>query len=465
MKKNVFKFIFGLMLISAILIVGCGGGGGQSVLQQESPESAVMRITESWRASGNSPSIVVDSNGNFVKYIRAGEDVEQNYQDSLYKKEISLNDLHLMIIDKEIENNKAKVICRLLAIESDSNNSSDSEHKTTDSTSITQEGEPYRSIRLAETSDGKPTSESEPSTQPSFSEDLFIIFFLEYDEGKWWLSDVEVTDKDPTITPTPDPTPGPDKEEYAEYTIKYINFTTEKIIKDRKDKGIINTKIILSDKEKELEGYSFVADKSTTDGIIDADGTLVLTLYFIPVENEKISYTVKYINSNNKETIDEKNIEGKKGQQIIIKGSNGLNIEIPGYIFVTTNPDKETIILEEEGTVISLYYEKVYTISGYLTDSKNSSNVIKNATIKFYIVDQNAEKGYSIFYDDEGRQVQIKTDDKGFYDTSKIESVVFKEGTYLLVVEAEGYESQTKKVTLPPETSSSSNIRANIYLK
>ena len=81
MKNRYLKYIFSLMLFSVLLMVGCGSGGGQSVLQQESPEDAVMRISNTWRASTDkSPKIEVDADGKFVRQVNESDsDSQESY--------------------------------------------------------------------------------------------------------------------------------------------------------------------------------------------------------------------------------------------------------------------------------------------------------------------------------------------------------------------------------------------------
>ena len=73
MNYRIFKQIFSLMFLSVLfMIVGCGSGG-QPVLQQETPDAAVMRISESWRVSNSSPKVLVDNTNKFVRQARAEE--------------------------------------------------------------------------------------------------------------------------------------------------------------------------------------------------------------------------------------------------------------------------------------------------------------------------------------------------------------------------------------------------------
>ena len=95
MNNRIFKLIFSLTLLSVLfMIVGCGGGGSQGVVVQESPEAAVMRITESWRASGTSPSVVVDSNNKFVRqvvYENPEEQIKQQNEQQLQQIQQLIN--------------------------------------------------------------------------------------------------------------------------------------------------------------------------------------------------------------------------------------------------------------------------------------------------------------------------------------------------------------------------------------
>ena len=131
MKKITLKYIFGLMIFSALLMVGCGGGA-QKVITSESPEAAVMRISNSWRASTeSSPKVEVDANGNFVKQVRKAEEPNEegenegsgseNEAPNTYSHAITLRDLSgakysLYVLPNGIvkSDNQAEVKCHFI---------------------------------------------------------------------------------------------------------------------------------------------------------------------------------------------------------------------------------------------------------------------------------------------------------------------------------------------------------------
>ena len=405
------------MLLSAIFLLGCGGGGGQSVLQQESPETAVMRISNSWRGSVTSPSVVVDNNNRFIRQATPQE-TDSNTSSTSNSRVIFLKDLaggkpyeiKVMSVVKN-NDNTAEVTCRF------------------------------------------------GYTNGS----LIIVFKLIFDEEKWWLDDVEITEEELG-------------ENEAFYYIYHLGPDNKDIFDFETLKGTIDDKVSAEGHERDDNDnyvYDPVTSKGTLEGTISSSEELKLIIYY---KRRPADYVVYY------QFLDE---NGKSVDSMAQKFSgNGLvGDEIDLSTIQYTIPDgyeieekPESLVLKKDSSSNEFVFkykqkkkqeeeedEENYTISGVLTDSKDSSKVIPNATIKFFIVDTNATKGYSEFFDDEGNQVQITTDENGAYDTSKLESVVFKEGTYLLVVEAEGYESQTQKVTLP-QSATKTNVRTNISL-
>ncbi len=156
MNNKVFKYIFGLMILSALMMVGCGSKE-QSVIRQDSPETAVIRLSESWRTSGNSPAIRVDSNNNFVRQATADDDEQTTTSDTSTSKitltDFSGNSYDLLIVDKEVEGNVASITTNFV----------------------------YETGYLV------------------------IVFNLIFDDGKWWIEDVSVTDNNGS-SPTPIPT-------------------------------------------------------------------------------------------------------------------------------------------------------------------------------------------------------------------------------------------------------------------
>ena len=421
MKNRSFKYIFGLVLLSALfMIVGCGGGGGQSVLQQESPESAVMRISSDWRASTDSPAVVVDANNRFIRQATTQEtDSGSSSSSSSSGKVIYLKDL--------------------------------------------AGGNPYK-LEVVNVERNKDNPNIAIVTCRFYYDNgaLLIVFNLVFDEEKWWLDGVEIEEEELG-------------ENEAYYYIYHIGPDDTEIFDMEQLKGTIGDKASAEGHEKDdNDNYVYDPDASskTIEGKIDSTG-LKLFIYY---KRRTASFVVIH-NFYNEGVLDESlsskiTGSGFVGEEV---GSSYLSTNIPDGYETTKTPESLVINRDEKSNKFLYEYTKKseqqeddpdkpeeYTISGVVTDSKDSSKPVANAVIKFFIVDDNAEKGYSKFNDEEGNQVQITTDSQGKYDTSSL-TTPFKAGTYLLVIEIDGYESQTIKVTLPQD-SKENNYRANISL-
>ena len=415
MKNKSLKYIFSLILFSVLLMVGCGSGGGQSVLQQESPEDAVMRISNTWRASTDSPAVVVDANNRFVRQARdLGTDSNNSSNTNPNSNIIYLKDL--------------------------------------------AGGKPYElKVIKVEKSDNK----SEVTSHFDYEKGtLIIVFKLIFDEEKWWLDDVVIRDEELG-----------EKEAYC--YISHIGPDNEKLFDEEKITKTIGDSVLAKDYAKDDDKYVFDSE-NTIDSIIisgSSDNSLVI-LY----QRREAQFTVVYNFFDEKgNIISDKTVEstntGYVGDTIDLTEIEN-DISFDGYE-KTSGPESLVISRKEDLNKFVFEYQKIkkddpeleYTISGVVTDKNNNNKPIPNAVIKFFIVDENAQKGYSELYynDNSNEQVQITTDSEGKYDTSKIENAEFKEGTYLLVVEVRGYESQTIKVKLPKE-SKENNFRANISL-
>ena len=249
MKNRTLKYIFSLMIFSVLLmVVGCGSGGGQGVAVQETPEAAVMRITDNWRASSNSPSVVVDENNRFIRQAsepKNGIDVEsitvkpqsQNNNDNTFTKTITLFDLasntyELKVLTVEKLGTTASVKCSFL----------------------------YGS-------DGY----------------LILLFTLEFDEGKWWLVDVEITDQKL-------------EEGKAVYTVQHIRITPEGKyeIEQTIEVGDIGSTAYVTPKTT-YQSYEFMSehpDNKLSDTITE-DGNMILKVYYKYAE--KVEYLINYI--------------------------------------------------------------------------------------------------------------------------------------------------------------------------
>ncbi len=234
MKSKTFKYIFSLMLLSAIFMLGCGSGGSQSVLQQESPESAVMRISNNWRASSSSPAVVVDSNNKFIRQATTQE-TDSNTTSNSNSKVIYLKDIaggepyELKVTDVEkIDDYTANVTCKFY----------------------------YKNGSLV------------------------IVFKLIFEDDKWWLDDVEIKEEELG-------------ENEAYYYIYHLDpdgnelFDVEQLI------GTIGDSISATGHEKDDNDkfvYDDDASANTINGKVESDGTNLIIYY----KRRTAEYTVIY---------------------------------------------------------------------------------------------------------------------------------------------------------------------------
>ena len=409
------------MLLSALfMIVGCGGGGGQSVLQQESPESAVMRISNNWRASTDSPAVVVDANNRFIRQA-TDQDSSSSSSSSSSGKVIYLKDLaggepyKLEVVGVERVEDKATVDCRFY----------------------------YESGAL------------------------YIKFYLVFDEEKWWLEDVSITEEKL----------GKDE---AYYYICHIGPDDKELFDQEQLKGTIGDSVSAKGHEKDdNDNYVYDPDASsnTIEGKIDSAG-LKLIIYY---KRREAKYTVVYnFLDENGQLDNEKTKEfsgvGKVGDTVDLSEIE-KSMSFDGYN-KNTVPESLVINRDENSNNFVFEYQKIkktdpdpdptptpdpeeqkYSISGAVTDSNGKVIDDTEVTIKFYKL--NDDGTYEACLDSSENEIVIKIQ-TGNYDTST-NDYFFEEGEYLLVVTAEGYESQTIKVTLPKD-STANNYRANISL-
>lgn len=469
MKNKSLKYIFSLMLFSVLLIVGCGGGGTQRVLTQETPEAAVMRIADSWRVSNNSPAVVVDNSNRFVRQARAEEitptpvdgSSTKDSQQSSSKDIITLYDLaasdtyELKVLNVEKSDTSASVECSFL---------------------YGKEG--Y----------------------------LILLFKLVFDEGKWWLDDVVITNK-------------PIEKGKALYTVKYIGldakdnainlksyqetdtigkeitiaslpFDGYEFIEDYSDNvpsgkitedselvlklyyrkivtaqyvvnhikldanGVaiateterltakVDSEVVYKVQKDKYTDYTYVeiSDKTKTSGKVKSDGSLVLFLYY--QYNVEAKYTVKLIDVDTQEEIPGYTYSTEPvilGKVITLT----LPKDLKGYEFAGKEEDLK-VTVSKNNIEFKLYFKKVkgYQISGTIDDG---SSVLQGVTVQVFKSDN---PNVCI--------TETTTDKEGFYSVT-----VDSEGTYLVVVTGNGYEPKTIMVTVPKENT---NIRLSCKL-
>ncbi len=396
------------MLLFAIFMLGCGSGGSQSVLQQESPEAAVMRISNNWRASSSSPAVVVDSNNKFIRQA-TDQDTNSNTTSNSNSKVIYLKDIaggdpyELKVTDVKKADNTAEVTCKFY----------------------------YKNGTLV------------------------IVFKLIFEDDKWWLDDVEIKEEELGENEAylyiyhigPD-----NKELYNEPDRKKETIGSTVYAKDYK----INDS---NDPNYDLYEYKSALEDSITIGSSENK----LTLYY---KRRTAEYTVIY------NFYDENgNLVTSMTKEFTGSGNVGDNVDtskitytIPDGYELTEEPKSLVINRNKDSNKFVFKYnlnkqeeENKYTITGYINSSKGKVEGVK---IQFYKINKETGKAEPCVKDN--KIIEVITDANGKYNTSSLD-YEFTEGDYLLVVDKEGYESQTIKVTLPIDTAQ--DVRANITLK
>lgn len=141
--KKAFKYLLGIMMFSALFLIGCGGSSNdKQILESERPDAAVIRIANEIRASAASPR---KADGNPEKQVLKLYDLAGNVY-ALDVADITKTDLD------------ATVTCYFTY------------------------GTGSKDV-------------------------MTIIFGLVFDEGKWWFEEVKITDggnPNPPPTPTED---------------------------------------------------------------------------------------------------------------------------------------------------------------------------------------------------------------------------------------------------------------------
>ncbi len=412
MKNKSLKLLFCLTLLSVLfMILGCGSGGSQSVLQQESPEAAVMRISNDWRASTESPAVIVDASNRFIRQATVQE-TETNSSSNLSGKVIYLQDLissetyKLEVVDVERVNDRAAVTCNFYY-----------ENGT-----------------------------------------LNIVFKLEFEEGKWWLDDVEITDK------------AFEKGEAA-YLVEHYLYSgdhLDKIVRDDLIVDKIDAKVEAISRN-DFDNYLFISTDTrniATGTVLASDDSaypLTLKLYYKKLADYTV--TCYFLDESN-------NIVSEKTESIAGKGFIGDTIKIEekdyktfdGYELIaeiiseTIKNITEITLKDGEANELKFYYklekgdepEKGDKITGTITDEGGHAIA---ASIQLFKVN---DEGKAVPVEKNGESWIIRTED-GKYTFEDLE-----QGTYLLVVSANGYEPKTIKVSLPED--SNNNVRANIQL-
>ena len=300
MKNRIFKLIFSLTLLSVLfMIVGCGSGGSQKIAAQASPEEAVMKTFESWRVSPEtSPSIVVDSEGNFLRQASSEEIASSTtpVEGEEAKGTIKIRKLYapdeeplvFTIYWKNKADTKASIYCK--------------EEKGT----------------------------------------LYLTFVLEFDENQWWIEDVIVSEK-------------PAVEGVATYQIMHIKLDetgNQFDIDLTTGSGVIGEKVqITPNKYEDYEEYKDYSD-NVESGIIAEDNSLVLKQYYKP---RMAKYTVSYKNLKNNEKIqDSITLEAQVGKEVT---ANKIE-KIGDYVLLESESKLTGKVLSDGSLELVLYYQK-----------------------------------------------------------------------------------------------------------
>ena len=404
MNNKALKYIFGLMLLSVILVVGCGIGGSQSVLTQESPETAVMRISDSWRVSTTSPSVVVDGNNRFIRQASSQETDSENASDSgkkvIYLKDLSGNEPYkLEVVNVEKADNTAAVTCNFYY--------------------------------------DKGT--------------LIVVFKLVFEDEEWWLDDVEITDK------------AFEEGEAGYQTIHHLMIGEKELNAGYySDFGKGKIGEIIKAQPKTFDGFKFVAtypNTIATGSILattDSGYPLTLELYYRKLATYTFSiYLLGKDNSITSKTTIYDSV-GFVGDKVSLTDKD-LQKTYTGYKLITKDISESIKnitgleLQDDNSNELKLYYEldgktepeTSNKISGTITDE--TGNIA--ATIQLFKID---EKGESVL-------VSSLDTENGEYSFEDLE-----DGDYLLVISAKGHEPKTIKMTLPE--SEKTNTRANIRL-
>jgi hypothetical protein len=336
MKNRSLKYIFSLMLFSVLLMVGCGSGGGQSVLQQESPEDAVMRISNNWRASTDSPAVVVDANNRFIRKA-TDQESDSGSSSSAIGKLIYLKDL--------------------------------------------AGGEPYKLV----VTDVKKSNDNTATVTCNFDYGkgkLIIVFKLIFDEEKWWLDDVEIRDEELG-------------ENEAYCYISHIGPDNEKLFDEETVIKTIGDSVLANDYVKDDDKYELDSAKTIESIIISGSSDNSLVIHY---QRREAKYTVVYcfLDENGKsEKSQEVKGNGYVGNTIDLSEIE-KEVSLDGYE-KKSGPEPESLVIsrKEDLNKFVFEYQKIkkddpeleYTISGVVTDKNNNDEPIPNAVIKFFIVD------------------------------------------------------------------------------
>mgnify|MGYP003289886748 CR=1 FL=1 len=378
--KNTYKCLLSVLALSVLFLIGCGGGGGsQSVLPSESPEDAVNRITASWRASNSSPAILVDTNGNFIR--KAEGDKPSPAPGPAPSRIIHLFDLDnnsydLNVVDVVKNDTTATVTCHY--------------NYSTDTTGG------Y----------------------------LVIVFGLIFDENKWWLDTVDITDKElPSGT--------------APYSVEHVKVTFAGVPVGEPEYETFYGKVgsaVSATPKTYTDGYEFLGfdyakagNVTVASGTITSGNTLVLRLYYGIL---KADYTVNHIMLNADYSIASTTTETLR--EAVGSTVTATVAEFNDYSYLGDDFVRGTMktvisgVVAEDGTlVLNLYYIFARGLAGYVKDEASGAPIQGVEVQAFLESDPTKCVGSAI------------TDADGYY------AIDLEPGTYILVAFGDNYEQRT----------------------
>lgn len=366
--NKISKFLFVFVMISVLMLTGCGGSSNsKNIIPTESPEEAVARISASWKENNSSPNIIVNEDNRFVRM--AGED-PANKSIKLY--DLSGNTYQLNVKNTVSDGTNASVLCEYVY-------------------------------------DGGL---------------LNIVFALVFDEGKWWLDGVAISDK-------------PLEPGTAVYTVYHYQILSDDSVNllDSETESLIGNvgKTVTALPKQSIidSGLDWISDYKETvaTGTVAADSSLVLKLYY---KKLKAVYKVEHVKLNSDNSIAEVITEELKA----LIGSNVTAVAtdtIKGFTYMGDNYSVEGtdiktvlsgVVADNDSLVLRLYYKMVNGISGTILDSEKAP-VIGAKVQAFNSSDMTKVIG------------ETTTDNNGFY------LLELPAGEYLLVVTKPDFEPQT----------------------
>lgn len=166
------------------------------------------------------------------------------------------------------------------------------------------------------------------------------------------------------------------RKETAAYTVEYYrqNLTDDGYTKVEDEtvngNGRIGTEVYAE--EKTFEGYTVNSNRSTLNGIIRADGSLVLRVYY---DRKDQNYTVKYLEQGTDNELSASATKTAKYGDVINANTPGVVKNIDRYSFIGTEPKSLTVTANDEENIIIVYYEAKkaeYTIKYWYGDDKGN---------------------------------------------------------------------------------------------